>query len=388
MAAPRVAIIKDSCIPTYRRPFFEQLAKATEREYVVFHGAPEPDSAVVAAEPPFHFQNVWVKCRFFRVFGRSVVYQPIVARILFGNFSAVVIGHEIKYVAYLVLLVGFRLLGKPVIFWGQGRTKDPKRDRRSALGHFLTRVVRAFKSLLLRASSGYMAYSELGARYIADAGMRRDRITVLWNTIDMTAEIAACERARQIPRAEIRRQEGIAADAVVLTFLGRLYAPKRADLLLAIVDEMRRDDMAVEAMIIGSGPAEAPLRATFESDAWCHFLGPVYDADRMARALRASDAVVIPDNIGLAVNQAFAHGLPVITCRSNVHGPEIEYVTDDRNGMIVEGDAGLRAGLGRFVQSHDLRARLAEGAMATRSQLRLERMVENFDAAVAKALKP
>jgi glycosyltransferase involved in cell wall biosynthesis len=386
MAAPRVAIIKDSCIPTYRRPFFEQLAKVTERDYVVFHGAAEPNSGVVAAEPPFRFQNVWVKCRFFRIFGRSVVYQPIVARILFGKFSAVVIGHEIKYVAYLVLLAWFRLLGKPVIFWGQGRTKDPAR-RRSALGRLLTGVVQGFKSLLLRASSGYMAYSELGARYIADAGMQRDRITILWNTIDMSAEIAAHERGQQISRAEIRRQEGIADDAVVLTFLGRLYAPKRTDLLLTIVDEMRRQNLNVEAMVIGSGPEEAPRRAAFEANAGCHFLGPVYDADRMARALRASDAIVIPDYIGLAVNQAFAHGLPVITCRSNVHGPEVEYVTHDRNGMILDGEAGLRAGLTQFVQSPDLRTRLAGGALATRRDLSLERMVENFDGAIARVLR-
>jgi len=386
MAAPRVAIIKDSCIPTYRRPFFERLAQVTEREYVVFHGAAESNSGVVAADPPFHFPNVWVKCRFFRIFGRSVVYQPIVARILFGNFSAVVIGHEIKYVAYLVLLAWFRLLGKPVIFWGQGRTKDPAR-RRSALGRLLTSVVQGFKSLLLRASSGYMAYSELGARYIADAGMAQDRITILWNTIDMSAEIAAYERARQIPRAELRRQEGIAEDAVVLTFLGRLYAPKRVDLLLTIVEEMRRQNINVEAMVIGSGPEEAPLRAAFGAHPWCHFLGPVYDADRMGQALRASDAIVIPDYIGLAVNQGMAHGVPIITCHSNVHGPEVEYVTHDRNGLILEGEVGLRTGLKAFVQSPELRARLAEGALATREQLSLERMVESFDGAVARALK-
>jgi glycosyltransferase involved in cell wall biosynthesis len=385
MAAPRVAIIKDSCIPTYRRPFFEQLAQVTGREYVVFHGAAEPNSGVVAAEPPFRFPNIRVKCRFFRVFGRSVVYQPIVARILFGNFAAVVVGHEIKYVAYLFLLAWFRLLGRPVIFWGQGRTKDPAR-RRSAVGRVLTEGVRVFKSLLLRASSGYMAYSELGARYVADAGMARDRITVLWNTIDMSAEIAAYESARQIPRTEIRRLEGIAEDAVVLTFLGRLYAPKRVDLLLTIVDEMRRDGLNVEAMVIGSGPEEAPLRAAFGSHPWCHFLGPVYDADRMGKALRASDAIVIPDYIGLAVNQAFAHGLPVVTRRSGVHGPEVEYVSHDRNGMILDGEAGLREGLKQFVQSPDLRARLAEGALATRRDLSLERMVARFDGAVARAL--
>jgi glycosyltransferase involved in cell wall biosynthesis len=251
----------------------------------------------------------------------------------------------------------------------------------------LTVVVRWIKARILRSASGYMAYSKLGAQFVADAGIPKDRITVLWNTIDMDAEMAAHEKAGRVQRGEVRRREGIAEDAVVLTFLGRLYGPKRVDLLLTIVDEMRnRDGLAVEAIVIGSGPEDAPLRATFGHHAWCHFLGPVYDVDRMALALRASDAVVIPDNIGLAVNQAFAHGLPVITRRSNVHGPEVEYIVNNGNGMILDGDAGLRDGLRQFVQSSALRARLEAGALETRSQLSLQRMVNNFDGAVARAL--
>jgi hypothetical protein len=55
--------------------------------------------------------------------------------------------------------------------------------------------------------------------------------------------------------------------------------------------------------------------------------------------------------------------------------------------MILDGEAGLRAGLTQFVQSPDLRTRLAGGALATRRDLSLERMVENFDGAIARVLR-
>ena len=55
----------------------------------------------------------------------------------------------------------------------------------------------------------------------------------------------------------------------------------------------------------------------------------------LSRIFRASDAVVIPGYVGLAVNHAFAHGLPVITCQSEIHSPEIEYIENDVNGLIL-----------------------------------------------------
>ena len=58
--------------------------------------------------------------------------------------------------------------------------------------------------------------------------------------------------------------------------------------------------------------------------AWCHFRGPIYDSDTLSRIFRAGDALVIPGYVGLAVNHAFAHGLPVVTCQSPMHSPEIE----------------------------------------------------------------
>ena len=41
-----------------------------------------------------------------------------------GRFDVLVIGHEIKFIASMLLFLQFHLLGKPVIFWGHGQTPD------------------------------------------------------------------------------------------------------------------------------------------------------------------------------------------------------------------------------------------------------------------------
>ena len=134
MRHARVAILHQGCVPIYRRAFYERLATIGQRDYVVFHGEPEPGTDVVAATPPFTFEHIEVRNRFWRVAGRTLVYQPVFAKIARGGFDALVIGHEVKYLANLALALLFRALGKPVLLWGFGRNVDTLKEFRSPMG--------------------------------------------------------------------------------------------------------------------------------------------------------------------------------------------------------------------------------------------------------------
>lgn len=383
---PRIAILHQGCVPNYREAFFRRLGAIGEREYVVFHGAAEPGSGVVAAQPPFAFKSEFVRNRFLRIAGRRLIYQPVFRRIAGGGYDALVIGHEVKYFMNLVLLLWFRLLGKPVLFWGFGTGQDFWDERRGRLGRAFTRAVNVAKRLLVRSASGYLAYTESGAAAIARCGMNPARIRVLNNTIDLDEEIVFHARALQLDRTELRRHWNIASDAVVFTFVGRLLAGKRVEELIRAVASLRRDGLDAEIVIVGAGPERAALKREAAAATWCHFLGAVHDVEGISRIYRASDALVIPGYVGLAVNRGFAHGTPIITIASDLHSPEIDYVADGTNGLILPSD-GFAAGLRRFAADATLRARLAQGALATRERLDLGRMVAAFDGGVAAALE-
>ena len=131
-----------------------------------------------------------------------------------------------------------------------------------------------------------------------------------------------------------------------------------------------------------------PSSATWRGgESWCRFLGQVQDSDALGRIFRASDAVVIPGYVGLAVNHAFAHGLPVITCQSELHSPEIDYVEPGINGLILGSLEELDAGLLLFASSVELRRSLSAGALLSREKLDLRHMVEAFDQGVSRALR-
>jgi len=387
MPIPRIAILHQGCIPVYRRAFYDRLARVQGREYVVVYGDPEPNSGILAAEPPFAFSSIHVRNRYLSLFGRSVAFQSAVSPVLNGDFSALVVGHEIKYIASDLLLLFFRLMGKPVLLWGHGQTNDYFRSKRSLPGRVLGRMVEWVKSCMIRMASGYMAYTDRGAEYVAKIGMPRDRISVLWNTLDVSEVIAAAYGAETLDRAALRRELGIAEGAIVLLFIGRLYGPKKVDVLIDVAKQLRETyGLPVELVVVGSGPDEAALKARCADASWCKFLGPIFDPKPLSRIFRVADTVVLPGKVGLVINHSFAFGLPVITCRQDVQPPEIEYLTDGVNGLILEGSVGLLEGLRHFAISEDLRNRLTRGAIETRQKLDLQHMVDQFDAAVARVL--
>jgi glycosyltransferase involved in cell wall biosynthesis len=385
---PRIAILHQGCVPNYRDAFYRRLAVIPYRRYVVIHGDPEPGSGIIAASPPLAFDHIAVRNRFLKIAGRSLVYQPVFWRIARGNYDAIVVGHEVKYFVSIVLLLWFRLLGKPALFWGFGTGQDFWDEKRGGFGKRMTRLINRAKAGLTGLASGYLAYTASGAAMVVRAGMSPDRVTVLNNTIDLDAEIAGHKRALGLDRTELRREYGIAPDATVFTFVGRLLAGKKVEDLIRVGRKLRLEipNINIEMLIIGDGPERERLEAEAQGESWCRFLGAVHDVDNLSRIFRVTDALTIPGYVGLAVNRAFAHGVPLITIRSAWHSPEIDYVKDGVNGLILE-TTDFQDGLARFAADPDLRRRLRDGALATRETLDLGRMVAAFDGAVAAALK-
>ena len=191
-----------------------------------------------------------------RVLGRTLVYQPVFLRIASGGFDALVIGHEVKYLANIALALFFRARGRPVLLWGFGENLDIKKERRSRLGRWVGRVVQH------RPSPGCCRWPRTswpirggGPTTLLRSGMAHDRVTVLNNTIDISGEVAAHARAQSLDRAALRRDFGLSAEAIVFLFVGRLNEPKRVDALIEAARELRQQQpIAIEVLVVGSGP--------------------------------------------------------------------------------------------------------------------------------------
>lgn len=121
-----------------------------------------------------------------------------------------------------------------------------------------------------------------------------------------------------IPRAE--RREGSVRGARTALFLGRIYPVKGLELLVEAWARVQPADWSLKI----AGPDEAGHRRKIEKliarlglTGSIDFAGPL-DEEAKRQALLAVDLFVLPshsESFGMAIAEALAHGLPVLTTR-------------------------------------------------------------------------
>jgi len=114
--------------------------------------------------------------------------------------------------------------------------------------------------------------------------------------------------------------------------------------------------------------------------------GPKFGREK-AELLAISDVFLLPGRVGLAVLDAFAAGLPMLTSRIPFHGPEIEYLEEGVNGLMTDPQPEAYAAVVSSVLSVDGDLnRLRTGAKASAEKYSIEKMVANFRTGIGLAL--
>jgi D-inositol-3-phosphate glycosyltransferase len=149
-------------------------------------------------------------------------------------------------------------------------------------------------------------------------------------------------------RTASRQILGLAPDAVVLAFVGRIQPLKAPDVLLRAAAELLRRDPALRSRLVvlvaggpsGSGLAEPTalqeLGASLGITDVLRFLPPQTRQD-LVRVYRAADVVAVPshnESFGLVALEAQACGTPVVAAR--VGGLSVA-VDHGRSGLLVPG---------------------------------------------------
>jgi glycosyltransferase involved in cell wall biosynthesis len=147
-------------------------------------------------------------------------------------------------------------------------------------------------------------------------------------------------------------------DAPLMLYVGRLSYEKRLDWLYAPMTQLP----GVRLAVIGSGPAEANLKARFAGTATT-FTGYMTGLD-LARAYASADVLAFPsdtETLGFAAMESMASGVPAVGARA---GGVPDVIRHEENGlMFAPGDLDdLTEQLRRLLQDPLLRARLGQAA--------------------------
>jgi glycosyltransferase involved in cell wall biosynthesis len=374
----KVAIIY-TYIPQYRWRFYEVLKGELERvgiELLLIYGEPSPSAALKKDAVELNWGRKIHNVYF--TLGRWVFcWQPVLSLIKEADLVIVEMANKLLVNHILVLLNNLRL--KKVAFWGHGRNFQAKETDR--FSEWIKRIISS-------KVHWWFAYNNTSARQVESLGFPEERITIVQNSIDTTQLIMELEKLTSEDLEQLRLQIGISGHHVGL-YVGGMYPEKCLSFLLDSLICVREKVPDFEMIFIGSGTEANLIESAAKKYGWIHYLGPKFNNEKVPYFALAQ-LFLMPGLVGLAVIDCLALAVPLVTVNNSLHSPEIEYLHDGENGLMV--DAGeepevYAQAVIDLLNNENERMRLVEGCISSRSQYSVENMANNFANGIQLALK-
>ncbi|WP_114239316.1 glycosyltransferase family 4 protein [Dyella sp. C9] len=249
------------------------------------------------------FRNVYDVRGYAAVLRRIARWSP---DWLIGNF-----GKE-----YWPLIACGRLTHTPVALF---RHRNPRMSKMSEYG-------------VPRLAQRFIAVSEYARNKYLEWGVPEDRVSISYNPVDTVQFHPDAQR-----RAQVRREFGIADDAILVGFVGRMHGGKGVTQLMQALNEAMKQQPRLHALWVGNGPEEHVLHRMADEGGMSsrhHFTGWVGDTSRYHSAFSfLAFPSVEPETFGRVAIEAEACGVPVLGSRI---GGVPETMEDGVTGYLVE----------------------------------------------------
>jgi glycosyltransferase involved in cell wall biosynthesis len=303
--------LQQRVLPSYRAPFFDLLASSCKDGLSLFAGSPRSEEAILTTESlhsaklirahNFHFlRGPFYFCYQLGLLDWLRSWDP----------EVLILEANPRYLANWQAISWMRKRGRSVVGWGLGAP---------SIRGVLSNLYEAFRRTFLRRFDALIAYSTLGAQQYLQTGMQEDVVFVAPNAVSA------------IPPPLSERPVTLPTPASLL-FVGRLQARKRVDILLRACAALKEKPALT---IVGDGPVRGNLEALAgEIYPQAHFAA-AQQGEALEDLFRQADLFVLPGTGGLAVQQAMAHGLPVIVAEGD--GTQNDLVAGG-NGWLVPPD--------------------------------------------------
>lgn len=234
--------------------------------------------------------------------------------------KVVVLYHAGKINHNLMLLL-LQLMRVPYILWGSGSG-----DRRKDFSKTQRKLKALFKFLFIRNSHAYLCYGTQFANELKEQGYKPEAIFVAQNTLNVEAVYDNNDFH------EIRGND----KPINFLFVGVIFPGKRLDAAIKVAKNLKEKGLGFKFYIVGSGAELENLRNQVESlglENEISMPGAQYGKD-LQKYFNQADVFLLPGTGGLAVNEAMAYSLPVITTPGD--STAYDLIEEGKNGFILD----------------------------------------------------
>ncbi len=237
-----------------------------------------------------------------------------------------------------------------------------------------TWLKRHLKTFFISSAVGCFSTGLDGDRYMIKYGAKEKDIyrypfTSLKGT-DILTEVISDEN-----KNEIKKELGFSGDKPIILAVGRFIHRKGFDILLYAFKGL---DCKAELVIIGGNRDENYENIICENEIHNVFFREFMTSEELGKYYQMADIFVLPTREevwGLVINEALAHGCPVITTDNCVAGKEL--VVDGENGYIVpvEDVEQLNNKMNQLLEDRSLRQIMAQNNLIKSGDYTIEKMV-------------
>lgn len=369
-------VILQRVLPHYRIPFFVMLHEKLRVhgiELRLLYGQEQPGTVprTVPLDEP------WVESivnRYLPLTGHGLVWQSCLGRL--QGVDLIIVEQANALVLNYLLIAGQVMSGYRLAYWGHGRNFQ-SRSNMSLSG--------SLKKWLMTQVDWWFAYTETSAQIVREAGFSPEKITVVQNSIDTKQLRADISGVTDVDLTSLRASLGLPKDHVGL-YCGGMYAEKQLDFLLDAAHAIREKISDFTIVLIGNGPEQGKIEKAAREHPWIHYVGQKFGRER-AVYFKASQALLIPGAVGLAIVDSFVAETPLFTTNVPSHGPEIAYLRNRENGVMTVSSVNEYAdSVADFLESGEVQSRLRKGCAQSAQLYSIGNMVSNFSTGIQSCL--
>lgn len=362
-------------LPHYRFEFFQDLNKALKKEGIhlnLIYGKNKNPvrQDEVDIDWAVSVKNTEVKIGNKRVFWVSTPSRTVL------NSDLIILMQENNILSNYLIFLRAKWNRRKLALWGHGLNHQAHSN---SLGN-------RFKWLYSANVNWWFAYTKGVASKVEAMGFPKDRITILQNAIDTENLIKAYDNCAQEDVWALRKTLAI-NDGPVGLYCGGMISEKRLGFIIKACKQIKKKLPRFQMIFIGAGEESPKVEIEASMNNWMHFVGPKLGEERV-KFFKIADVLLMPGIVGLAILDSFAMKTPLITTDHSYHGPEIEYLKNYWNGLMVP-DAleSYSEAIVWALDSKNMIAELNQHGRESALKYTIGQMARNFVDGVLKSLE-
>lgn len=374
---PLRVVFLERMIPDYRTRLFVLLReKLAERgiEFILVTGQMHDSESLRELLP----SGDWVK-KIHNVYLTEKIHFPMFKNTI-KHADLVIMHPQNSALGNYWLIARRKLTGRPKIaFFGHGGNAQILKSGTPMP------IKEHWKRWLARSPDWWFPYTEFSRDLIQELEIEypSSRMTIVNNAIDTTSFARGLDAVSAETVNQLRDELKITSTNQVGLFCGRLN-PIKVNVLAEAALMIYKRNPEFRLIIVGKGPERPRIEKFAAENPWVHYVGPKYDEERFPY-FAVSHVFLMPGLVGLAILDALAAGLPLLTTKCGVHAPEISYLQHGTNGLMTQPDAQVYADA--VIELLNNPSKLHEMSLAARATGRgitMESMADRFVEGVCK----